>query len=84
MPDTMPEVDRHPSFLSERLIVMPDTVIVSVRRHPSGDVIYAINHSVTRFPTAMKVAIVKPFLKKVNADETDMKNYRPVSNWVYS
>jgi len=28
----------------------------------------------------MKVAIVKPLLKKDNADETDMKNYRPVCN----
>ncbi len=32
------------------------------------------------FPTAFKMAVVKPLLKKSNLDPNDFNNYRPVSN----
>ena len=32
------------------------------------------------FPSAFKHAVVKPLLKKESLDESDIKNYRPVSN----
>ena len=31
-------------------------------------------------PTSLKVAVIKPLLKKPNLDPDNMKNYRPISN----
>ena len=31
-------------------------------------------------PAKLKEAVLKPLLKKPNLDQTDFKNYRPVSN----
>ncbi len=35
------------------------------------------------FPASMKIATVKPLLKKINLDNCDIKNYRPVSNLTF-
>ena len=44
--------------------------------------LYILNTSITTgcFPTGMKKAVVKPTLKKENADVDSLTNYRPVSN----
>ena len=44
--------------------------------------LYVVNNSLSGgvFPEAMKHAIVKPSLKKYNADPDSLKNYRPISN----
>ena len=35
------------------------------------------------FPTALKVAIVSPIIKKASLDKDNLKNYRPVSNLAF-
>jgi hypothetical protein len=44
--------------------------------------LYILNQSLTTgsFPTGMKKAVIKPTLKKENADVDSLSNYRPVSN----
>ena len=48
----------------------------------SAILLYIVNSSLTEgvFPETMKHAIVKPALKKHNADPDSLKNYRPISN----
>ena len=43
---------------------------------------YIVNTSLTsgEFPSALKHAILKPSLKKFNADPESLKEYRPISN----
>ena len=48
----------------------------------SNILLYIVNSSLSggTFPASMKHAIVKPALKKYNADPDSLKNYRPISN----
>lgn len=43
---------------------------------------YIVNRSFTegQLPTAQKVALVRPLIKKPNMDQLDLKSYRPISN----
>ena len=48
----------------------------------SEDVLAIVNHSLCSgiFPPALKIALVKPLLKKVNLDSSVLSNFRPISN----
>ncbi len=47
-----------------------------------ADLLEVVNTSLLSgtFPNSLKTAVVKPFLKKRNLDNTMLSNYRPISN----
>ena len=61
---------------------IPTWLLKSCLPELSKILLYIVNSSITQgtFPTSMKHAIIKPALKKYNADPDSLKNYRPISN----
>ena len=71
MSDKFCSLDPIPTFLLKKCVDELSPILLHI-----------LNSSVTTgvFPTTMKKAVVRPTLKKENADVDSLKNYRPVSN----
>ena len=61
---------------------IPTFVLKKCSQELAPILLHIINGSMLQgvFPAEMKTALVKPTIKKKNADPDILKNYRPVSN----
>ena len=73
-----PKSTRSSDPLSSNLLPLCIDVIAPVIIH-----FVNLSHSSGIFSKEFKYAVVKPLLKKPTLDSTDLKNYRPISNFSF-
>ena len=80
--DTREKTVQSLSSSTSELDILPTSFFKSVLHLIATDVLLIINTSLLTgtFPKSLKMAVLKPLLKKNNLDGSVLNNYRPISN----